>query len=117
MNTDTLPEGITPEAMREAQRVAVWLRMKLAGPEADEYRRLMQTPEGREEVVRRAQASSDEMRAAFEAALREAGGRLDLPIQRPEPPPPPPLSAGRTDRAARRQADRKARKRGAGFTR
>lgn len=116
MNTDTLPEGITPEAMREAQKVAIWLRAKLAGPDADEYLRLMQTDEGREEVVRRAQASENEMRAAFEAAVLEVGGRVVLPIERPAPPPPP-FPAERTDRAYRRQQEREARKRGAGFTR
>ncbi len=117
MNTDDLPDGITLEAMREAQRVAIWLRMKLAGPEADEYRRLMETAEGCEEVVRRAQESQHEMRAAFNAALLEAGGPPVLPIERLQPQAPPPLQAERTDRVYRRQADRKARKRGAGFTR
>lgn len=117
MNTDTLPKGITAEAMREAQKVAIWLRAKLAGPDADEYRRLMQTDEGREEVVRRAQASENEMRVAFETAILEAGGRIAMPIERPAPPPPPTFPAERTDRAYRRQQWQKGRKRGAGFTR
>lgn len=116
MNTDTLPEGITPEAMREAQKVAIWLRMKLAGPDADQYRRLMQTDKGREEVVRRAQEDHHGMRASLEAALLEAGGRFVLPFDRPAPPPPQP-PAERTDRAYRRQQWQKGRKRGAGFTR
>jgi len=116
-HTDDLPDGITPEAMREAQKVAIWLRMKLAGPEADEYRHLMETAEGREEIVRRAQESQHEMRVAFNAALLEAGGPPVLPIERFQPQAPPPLQAERTDRAYRRKQWQQGRKRGAGFTR
>lgn len=126
MNTDApieAPVSISRDALREAQMVAIWLRTKLEGPEGAEFKLLLSTDEGREEIVRRARASEDEMRAALERDRERVAATLaDLLAEGPPIPPIPPpplltLPGERTDRAYRRQQWQKARKRGAGFTR
>jgi hypothetical protein len=121
MNADApieAPVSISRDALREAQMIAIWLRAKLEGPDGDEFKLLLSTDEGREEIVRRARASEDEMRAAIDRE-RLAATLSDFLAERPPIPPPilPALVGERTDRAYRRQQWQKARKRGAGYTR